>query len=78
MDGGGLVHPAPAANSAAAPLPDVASEPPPPIRVPTPDEKRIVPGSEFPIVFEDEGLLVIDKPAGTAVHGGQPAERSLH
>ena len=42
----------------------------PPIRVPTPDEKRIVPGSEFPIVFEDEGLLVIDKPAGTAVHGG--------
>ena len=29
-----------------------------------------MPGAEFPIVFEDEGLLVIDKPAGTAVHGG--------
>ncbi len=42
----------------------------PPIRVPTPNEKRIVPAAEFPIVFEDEGLLVIDKPAGTAVHGG--------
>jgi len=42
----------------------------PPMRLPTPDEKRSVPGSEFPIVFEDEGLLIIDKPAGTAVHGG--------
>ena len=42
----------------------------PPMRLPAPDEKRAVPGSEFPIVFEDDGLLVIDKPAGTAVHGG--------
>lgn len=42
----------------------------PPMRLPAPDEKRAVPASEFPIVFEDEGLLVIDKPAGTAVHGG--------
>jgi len=42
----------------------------PPIRLPAADQKRIVPGAEFPIVFEDEGLLVIDKPAGTAVHGG--------
>ena len=42
----------------------------PPMRLPAPDEKRAVPGCEFPIVFEDEGLLVIDKPAGTAVHGG--------
>ena len=25
---------------------------------------------EFPLVFEDEDLLVIDKPAGVAVHGG--------
>ncbi len=25
---------------------------------------------EFPVLFEDEHLLVIDKPAGTAVHGG--------
>lgn len=42
----------------------------PPIRLPAADQKRVVPGAEFPIVFEDEGLLVIDKPAGTAVHGG--------
>lgn len=26
--------------------------------------------AEFPVVFEDEALLVIDKPAGVAVHGG--------
>jgi 23S rRNA pseudouridine955/2504/2580 synthase len=29
-----------------------------------------VPGIEFPIVHEDSHLLVIDKPAGVAVHGG--------
>ena len=29
-----------------------------------------VPGREFPVLFEDEHLLAIDKPAGTAVHGG--------
>jgi 23S rRNA pseudouridine955/2504/2580 synthase len=29
-----------------------------------------VPGTEFPIVHEDAHLLVIDKPAGVAVHGG--------
>lgn len=28
------------------------------------------PAREFPILFEDEQLLVIDKPAGIAVHGG--------
>jgi 23S rRNA pseudouridine955/2504/2580 synthase len=28
------------------------------------------PPREFPVVHEDEGLLVIDKPAGVAVHGG--------
>ena len=28
------------------------------------------PPREFPVVFEDEHLLVIDKPAGVAVHGG--------
>ena len=38
--------------------------------LPAPEQKRPVPKLEFPIVFEDEGLLVIDKPAGTAVHGG--------
>jgi 23S rRNA pseudouridine955/2504/2580 synthase len=29
-----------------------------------------VPAREFPVLFEDEHLLVIDKPAGVAVHGG--------
>ena len=28
------------------------------------------PASEFPILFEDDQLLAIDKPAGVAVHGG--------
>ncbi|MCK6426330.1 MAG: RluA family pseudouridine synthase [Burkholderiaceae bacterium] len=29
-----------------------------------------VPPREFPVLFEDEHLLAIDKPAGVAVHGG--------
>lgn len=29
-----------------------------------------VPAREFPVVFEDEHLLAVDKPAGVAVHGG--------
>ena len=28
------------------------------------------PAREFPTLFEDDGVLVIDKPAGVAVHGG--------
>jgi len=28
------------------------------------------PGPELPVVYEDEALLVIDKPSGVAVHGG--------
>lgn len=28
------------------------------------------PASHFPVLFEDDHLLAIDKPAGTAVHGG--------
>jgi len=42
----------------------------PPLRLPDPGTPRPVPGVEFPIVYEDEALLVIDKPAGAAVHGG--------
>ena len=35
-------------------------------------ENRVqaVPAREFTIIYEDDALLVIDKPAGTAVHGG--------
>ena len=29
-----------------------------------------MPAAEFHIIFEDDHLLVIDKPAGVAVHGG--------
>lgn len=42
----------------------------PPLRLPEPGKSKPVPASEFPVVFEDDALLVIDKPAGVAVHGG--------
>jgi len=42
----------------------------PPVRVPERTQGPAVPAREFPVVFEDEHLLVIDKPAGVAVHGG--------
>ena len=47
----------------------------PPVRVAqpaaqAPDEATTAPPREFPVLFEDEHLLVIDKPAGVAVHGG--------
>ena len=42
----------------------------PPVRLPERLAQPEVPGREFPVVFEDEHLLVIDKPAGVAVHGG--------
>jgi 23S rRNA pseudouridine955/2504/2580 synthase len=42
----------------------------PPIRIAEGVAKAAVPAREFAIVFEDEALIVIDKPAGVAVHGG--------
>jgi 23S rRNA pseudouridine955/2504/2580 synthase len=45
----------------------------PPIRVAQKEATArgaIVPAASFPILFEDDHLLVIDKPAGVAVHGG--------
>lgn len=41
----------------------------PPLRLP---EKTVkfVPTGDFPVVYEDDAMLVIDKPAGIAVHGG--------
>src|ERR1700710_2570934 len=45
----------------------------PPIRVAQPDEataRMPVPSADFRIIFEDDHMLVIDKPAGVAVHGG--------
>lgn len=42
----------------------------PPLRMADPEAAPYVPGATFPIVFEDEYMLVIDKPEGVAVHGG--------
>ncbi|MBC3886187.1 RluA family pseudouridine synthase [Undibacterium sp. FT31W] len=41
----------------------------PPIRV-AETSVQVVPKLEFPILYEDPYLLIIDKPAGVAVHGG--------
>jgi 23S rRNA pseudouridine955/2504/2580 synthase len=41
----------------------------PPVRVPEP-KSRPAPPRDFPVLFEDEHLIAIDKPAGVAVHGG--------
>ena len=42
----------------------------PPVRVAERAEGAPVPAREFAILFEDEHLIAIDKPAGVAVHGG--------
>ncbi|WP_374661054.1 pseudouridine synthase [Inhella sp.] len=42
----------------------------PPVRMAEKPDSSAVPPREFPILFEDEHLLVVDKPAGVAVHGG--------
>ena len=44
----------------------------PPVRRPErrADAAPLAPPREFPLLFEDEHLLAIDKPAGVAVHGG--------
>ncbi|WP_414648100.1 RluA family pseudouridine synthase [Castellaniella sp.] len=42
----------------------------PPLRMPDPSARVPAPPAAFPIVYEDAHLLVIDKPAGVAVHGG--------
>jgi 23S rRNA pseudouridine955/2504/2580 synthase len=42
----------------------------PPVRMPDRARKPAAPAAQPPVVFEDEALLVVDKPAGTAVHGG--------
>ena len=45
----------------------------PPVRISEKVAEKIekpAPAREFPILFEDEHLLAIDKPAGVAVHGG--------
>ena len=42
----------------------------PPIRVAEKPQSEYVPATEFPVLYEDDALIAINKPAGTAVHGG--------
>lgn len=42
----------------------------PPVRVADRSDKPAAPAREFPLVYEDEHLIAVDKPAGVAVHGG--------
>jgi 23S rRNA pseudouridine955/2504/2580 synthase len=42
----------------------------PPVRVAAESQTDAAPPRDFPILFEDEHLIAIAKPAGVAVHGG--------
>ena len=42
----------------------------PPVRMADRSAEPPVPAREFPVVFEDDHLIAVDKPAGVAVHGG--------
>ena len=42
----------------------------PPVRVADRSAEPSAPAREFPIVYEDEQLIAVNKPAGVAVHGG--------
>ncbi len=42
----------------------------PPMRMAPQQAQTFARPVHFPVVYEDDGLLVIDKPAGVAVHGG--------
>lgn len=42
----------------------------PPMRTAEKSVQQAVPAREFSLAYEDDALLVVDKPAGVAVHGG--------
>jgi 23S rRNA pseudouridine955/2504/2580 synthase len=42
----------------------------PPVRLADRSDAIVAPAREFPVIFEDDFLIAIDKPAGVAVHGG--------
>jgi 23S rRNA pseudouridine955/2504/2580 synthase len=42
----------------------------PPMRTAVPVDKLPAPARAFDIAYEDEAIVVLDKPAGVAVHGG--------
>ncbi|MCC6208776.1 MAG: RluA family pseudouridine synthase [Gammaproteobacteria bacterium] len=49
----------------------------PPVRVAAPSSRPPARPVAFPVVFEDAALLVIDKPSGTAVHGGSGVSQGV-
>jgi 23S rRNA pseudouridine955/2504/2580 synthase len=42
----------------------------PPVRMAEPAARPPARPADFPVVYEDDALIVVDKPSGTAVHGG--------
>jgi 23S rRNA pseudouridine955/2504/2580 synthase len=50
----------------------------PPMRLAEPSTAPAAPAREFPVLFEDEHLLAIAKPAGVAVHGGSGVSFGRH
>ena len=48
----------------------------PPIRMAAPRDGASVPARDFSVAYEDEAMIVIDKPAGVAVHGGSEIGRA--
>jgi 23S rRNA pseudouridine955/2504/2580 synthase len=42
----------------------------PPVRTAEKSTERVAPARDFPVLFEDDHVLAIDKPSGVAVHGG--------
>ena len=42
----------------------------PPVRMAEQTSKNVPVGMALPVIYEDDALLVVDKPAGKAVHGG--------
>ena len=49
---------------------DLVRVPPMRMAAPTAAAEGRAPAAEFPVLFEDDAILIIDKPAGVAVHGG--------
>jgi 23S rRNA pseudouridine955/2504/2580 synthase len=49
----------------------------PPMRLAERDAGSPAPAGEFPILFEDPDLLIIDKPHGVAVHGGSGIDHGV-
>ena len=42
----------------------------PPVRIAVPEARPQARSLDLPVIFEDDALIVIDKPSGIAVHGG--------